>query len=369
MTIPGAMRLDADAPYRRLAGVGGIGTGLFFALEGNHDLGRNESRPARLLDVRDYCKLHIVAHYPAVLLGARPSENGFHVLPMGKVGADEPGRRLRHEMAAAGMDVRFVETVPGRPTLFSVCFQYPDGSGGNLTTSESAATALTPEDVDRLEGVLDRRTIALATPEVPLAARLRLLERATSRGAFRAAALTSAEVGEARASGLFARVDLLSLNQDEAGALVGRSFPAADPRPFLEDCAAALTALQPRVRIVVTAGRRGAWGFAEGRWDHCPALSVPVASTAGAGDALVGGVLAALAAGVPFLVTGAPRVALTDRPLASALDFGVCLAAFTVTSAHTIHPETTLDALVRFARGHGLAFAGELRRVTEGVAA
>ena len=59
-------------PFRRLVGVGGIGAGLFFALEGDHqDLGRDESRPGRLLDVRDYCKLHIVAQYPTVLLGAR----------------------------------------------------------------------------------------------------------------------------------------------------------------------------------------------------------------------------------------------------------------------------------------------------------
>ena len=115
--------------------MGGIGSGIVFALEGGHDLGRNESRPGRLLDVRDYCKLHIVAHYPSVLLGARPEGAPFHVLPIGKVGDDEAGRRLRAEMTAAGMDLRFVDTVTGPPTLFSVCFLYPDGSGGNVTTS------------------------------------------------------------------------------------------------------------------------------------------------------------------------------------------------------------------------------------------
>jgi parallel beta-helix repeat protein len=34
--------------------------------------------------VRDYCKLHIISHYVAVLLGADPSGNPFHVLPIGK---------------------------------------------------------------------------------------------------------------------------------------------------------------------------------------------------------------------------------------------------------------------------------------------
>ena len=105
------LRLDAGSPYRQLIGVGGIGAGLFFALEGNHTLGRNESRPARQLPVRDYCKLHIIAHYVAVLLGP-----GFTVLPIGKVGDDQTGERLYGEMAAAGMDLRFVEQAPGELT-------------------------------------------------------------------------------------------------------------------------------------------------------------------------------------------------------------------------------------------------------------
>ena len=149
--------------------MGGIGTGMFFALEGNHDLGRNESRPGRFLDVRDYCKLHIVAQYPTVLLGAREDRGPFHVVPVGKVGIDEVGLRLRAEMERSGMDVRFVDAVPGRPTLLSVCFQYPDGSGGNVTTVDSAAALVSERDVDLVERWLSPTAIALAVPEVPLA--------------------------------------------------------------------------------------------------------------------------------------------------------------------------------------------------------
>lgn len=143
------LRVDSASPYHRLVGVGGIGTGLFFALEGQHTLGRNESRPARLLNIRDYCKLHIITHYISVLLGAKPAGSPFHIVPVGKVGRDEAGRRMIAEMAAAGMDTRHVESIADQPTLFSVCFQYPDGSGGNITTSVSAASALTCPDVDR----------------------------------------------------------------------------------------------------------------------------------------------------------------------------------------------------------------------------
>jgi sugar/nucleoside kinase (ribokinase family) len=340
--------------------VGGIGAGTFFALEGTHDLGRNESRPGRLIDVRDYCKLHIVAHYPAVLLGARPEGVPFHVLPLGKVGIDEAGLRLLAEMVQAGMDTRVVEGVPGHPTLQSVCFQYPDGSGGNITTVDSAASLLTAKDVDRALPWLDSETLALAAPEVPLAARVHLLERATEKGAFRAAALTTAEVAEARERGLLRLVDLLALNEDEAAALVGAPFPESSEAPFLRRCA---EAVGDDVRLVVTAGARGAFAFDGAGWTHAPALAVPVASTAGAGDALLGGVLAGLAAGLPFVEPGPRRASLADRPLANAFDLGVLLAAFKVTSPHTIPPGLSPRALAGFAREHGLALAGRLPRL------
>ena len=231
--LPRALRLSPDAPYRRLVGVGGIGTGIFFALEGNHDLGRNESRPGRLLDVRDYCKLHIVAQYPTVLLGAREDSGPFHVVPVGKVGIDEVGLRLRAEMERAGMDVRFVDAVPGRPTLLSVCFQYPDGSGGNITTIDSAAALVGERDVDLVERWLSPSALALAVPEVPLPVRRHLLRRATERGALRVASLTTAEMGEALETGFLSLVDLLALNEDEAAALAGAPFPGGAPEPFL----------------------------------------------------------------------------------------------------------------------------------------
>lgn len=322
-------------------GVGGIGAGMVFALEGNHDLGRNESRPGRLLDARDYCKLHIVAHYPAVLLGAR----AFRVIPVGRIGEDAVGARLRREMENAGMDTRFVETMPGAPTLFSVCFQYPDGSGGNVTTSVSAAATLGAADVDRAAPLLDARTIALAVPEAPLPARLHLLALAGGQGALRVAAFTSLEMNAARDA--LGHVDLLAMNEDEAGALVGAPFPDGEPRAFLDRCAATVTAQGPAARIVVTAGRRGAWAFEKGRWSHSPALPVEAASTAGAGDALLGGVLTGLAVGLP---------------LDSALGLGTAAAAFAVASPHTIPDGLTLDALMAFAARHGAPLSSETAR-------
>ena len=358
---PRALRVPADAPYRRLVGVGGIGSGLFFALEGDHDLGRNESRPARLLDVRDYCKLHIVAQYPTVLLGAREDTGPFHVVPVGKVGIDDAGLRLRAEMERAGMDVRFVDAVPGRPTLLSVCFQYPDGSGGNLTTVDSAASLVGERDVDHVERWLGPAAIALAAPEVPLAVRRHLLRRATERGALRVASVTTAEAQEAVATGFLALVDLLSLNEDEAAALAGEALADNAPESALRRLSDVAAATQPGMRIVVTAGARGAWAFDDGGWSHAAALPVRALSSAGAGDALLGGVLTGLAVGLPFVAGSGRRHPLATRPLASALDLGVLVAAFKVTSPHTIPPDLCLDAVLDFAREHGVDLGEHFR--------
>ena len=102
------LRIDESSPHTQLIGVGGIGTGIFFDLASDDSLGRNESRAGRLLDVRDYCKLHIVIHYVATLLGARISGSPFHVVPVGRVGNDAAGCQLIKEMAEGGIDTTAV---------------------------------------------------------------------------------------------------------------------------------------------------------------------------------------------------------------------------------------------------------------------
>ncbi|MBZ5573853.1 MAG: hypothetical protein LAO09_18465 [Acidobacteriia bacterium] len=360
-----ALRIDKSSPYQQLLGVGGIGTGIFFALEGNHTLGREESRPGQLLDVRDYCKLHIIIHYVARLLGASPSGSPFHVLPIGNIGDDLPGRQLLKEMSDAGIDTRLVHTIPGKPTMYSVCFQYPDGDGGNITTSNSAAGALTEQDLD---GVADRqalrggRTIALAAPEVPLEVRHRLLKLATSAGALRAASFVAAEVVTARDAGMFDLLDLVSLNEGEAAALVGCQFSPGEPGRFVDGCLEFLRTKYPKLGMVVTVGETGAYAFADRACNHCPAPKVKVSSTAGAGDALLGGVIAALAAGIPLLRTGPATDRRADGVLETALDFGVLLASYKCLSPHTIHPDAGLDTLQGFAHDLGLAFSPGIER-------
>ncbi len=334
--------------YRALIGTGGIGAGVFFALNGNHTLGREESRSGRLLDRRDYCKLHIVAHYGRTLIGP-----GFHTLPIGMVGNDEVGRRLRAEMEEAGLDLRHVRPDPERPTLYAICLLYPDGSGGNLTVDDSASAHVTPEMVRAAEADLAASAaagIALAVPEVPLAARGELLKLATQHGLFRAASFTSEEVPMALESGLIEQVDLLAINADEAAHLAGLPGGSLPAEEVAQAAVERLRRIRPAIRATITAGSRGSWSWDGTALTHLPAHRVPVASTAGAGDAHLAGVLVGLAAGLP---------------LAEAHELGGLVAALSVTSPHTINKEINRESLCRLASSSDIPLSAGVRRLLD----
>ena len=73
------------------------------------------------------------------------------VIPIGKVGDDEAGRELIREMQAIDLDLKYVTRCPAYPTLYSFCFIYPDGSGGNLTTADSACSQVDARTVEEAD--------------------------------------------------------------------------------------------------------------------------------------------------------------------------------------------------------------------------
>jgi sugar/nucleoside kinase (ribokinase family) len=348
-TRPGLAPLPGSPPgFARLIATGGIGHGILFSLEGDATLGRNESRLGVLQPGRDYCKLHIIAHYVSVLLGAG---SRIEVIPIGRVGNDEAGERLVAEMQSTGMRMEEVRRVPEAATLFSVCFLYPDKSGGNITTALSASSTLTPADVEaalercppRAEGEL-----VLAAPEVPLEARVRLLERGTARGALTAASVLASEAAAFEDAGAFAHTGLLAVNIDEARAIARRTGPDEDPGRVVRACAERVWGLNGAMLVAVTDGADGCWACHDGRILHSPAIPVRPLSTAGAGDAFLAGVVSGLWCGLPFLPAedhgGEPS------PLASATDLGGLVAALSTLSPHSIAPEITASAVLRFLR-------------------
>jgi sugar/nucleoside kinase (ribokinase family) len=316
--------------------------------------------------VRDYCKLHIVIHYIAKLLGARASGSAFHIVPVGRVGNDAAGRQVTKGMEEAGIDTAHVRTIPDRPTLFSVCFQYPDGAGGNITTSNSAAAALCEADINNVVELLNsggNRGIALAVPEVALEVRHHFLRLATQAKAFRAASFVAAEITAAKRAGMFSQLDLVSLNEDEASELVGCPFSSDSPEIFVRKCQDFLRSFFPALRMVVSVGKDGAYGVTADSCSHCPAPKVEVASTAGAGDSLLGAIVAGLAAGIPFLRREPFDKSATSQTIATALELAVLVASYKCLSPHTIHPTACVETLVGFARDVGWSFSPQIEEL------
>jgi sugar/nucleoside kinase (ribokinase family) len=357
------LRANAESGFTCSIGIGGIGAGIMYALSGEHELGRNESRLGELLDARDYCKLHIVEHYIARLMGSSRAPDSFRVWPIGVVGNDATGRQILTEMSAAGMDTQFVRSHPVLKTLFSVCFIYPDGSGGNITSSNSAAQTLSIDDLREALPYMKAagpHGVVLCVPEVPLELRRIFLEAASDHGNYRVCSFALGDIEEAQRMGLVSLTDLLALNQEEASALLGDGPGQELDAELLVKRAARFTAARPQLRMIVSVGPKGAWGFERGNSQFCPTPVLQPLSTAGAGDALLAGVVCGLAAGIPFIMPSECGSSFSGRVLKTALDLGVLNASFSVTSIHAIHPDAILKNLFAFAELQGASISESL---------
>lgn len=333
----------------KVFGTGGIGAGMFFNLEGDHTLGRDESRLGYLLDYQDYCKQHIILHYVAKLT------KKVKIYAIGKVGQDEHGRRLISQMQSAGILTDYVETTSEARTMFSICFQYPDGSGGNITTSNSVCNLVTPEYIEKSSLQVDSDTMILAAPEVSLDSRIRLLKIGRTRGAFNIASLLSGEVQEFEKKNGFDLCDLLAINIDEAKAI---SKVDGEAEEVAKITAEKIIGYNVNTRIIVTAGKHGCYTFENGRCERINIINVPVVSTAGAGDALLGGTIAGLINGMPFQ-KGIWDNYFAETPLCSAVEYGTIVSTFAVMSIDTIAKRVSRESIIKFIKENSLSTSEE----------
>ncbi|MEP7106970.1 MAG: PfkB family carbohydrate kinase [Ferruginibacter sp.] len=347
--------LPSGLVYDHIVSTGGIGSGIFFSLRGIETLGRNESRMATLLPYKDFCKQHIILHYVSVLLGAQLNGD-FQSYPIGRVGNDEIGKSLLSQMNDVGMDTRHVSLSDHLPTLFSVCFQYPDHSGGNITTAESACSQVLPEDISLFfkDFELNGRTgIMLAVPEVPVNTRIKLLEYGRLRRSLNVASVLSSEVDEFKEAGGFAMVDILALNIDEARSIAQIKDESVATGMIIEACIEKLTAVHPSISVLITCGSSGVYSYSGSRVEFTAALKVPVISTAGAGDAFLAGLIAGLCCGLP-IIKGANDDSFSSSPLKSATQLGILLASLSVTSPDTINANANTESVYRLIKEYKL---------------
>ena len=214
---------------------------------------------------------------------AAAAHSGVPVFFVGAVGTDLSGQRLRADLASHGVDVTHLREVEGPSGTENTIIL---DAGANATvTIEPAKASLFPAPAD----------IVVLQAEIPEAANAEALAWAHSFGARVLLNLAPARPTDVA---FLARVDVLIVNETEAGLTLGMPAPASPTEAL--GIARALRGLGPK-HVMVTLGADGAAWASGSEAGHCPALSLgEVVDTTGAGDACVGALAAAMALGKPF---------------------------------------------------------------------
>jgi ribokinase len=209
----------------------------------------------------------------------------------GAVGTDEFGRFLLDALSAGGVDASRVARLPSTASGMSVAISDASGDYGAVIVS-GANLLVDPTNFTEPGLWQDARALILQN-EMPDAINISAARAARTAGAM--VCLNAAPYRPLSAD-LAALVDLLVVNAIEAEELGGLA---------VTDLASAAAAAQVLARefpsVVVTAGGEGVAGMRRGEEPVVlPALRVKLVSTHGAGDAFVGALVTALAAGRSF---------------------------------------------------------------------
>lgn len=328
-----------------IVGTGGIGTGILFKFQENTTLGRDESRLAELSDAKDYCKLHIILHYVAMFGPKIP------IYAIGRVGNDNAGRQVTEMMQQVGINTDFVKISKHAPTLYSVCYTYPDSDGGNITASNSASYQVNKKDIDSFFSQISNGAtgLVLAAPEVPLDVREYLLMRGREQGCLNTASFTSAEIQRCVDRKMLQYVDFLSINKDEMQTFMQAFGDVNIQEPC--ECYSHMRKLNPHINVVITLGKEGAYAFGEGQQMKVPAIWKKAVNSAGAGDCYMGTMIAAFLHELSIFDTGEGVGIAGLAALASSMK---------VECKDTIDTQITLESLLAYADKLGIQFTRKI---------
>ncbi len=216
-----------------------------------------------------------------------------------RIGDDSVGRLIRRELAAEGVRV-IAPTGPGSTGFMLKTRERPDRTDVSFWRRESAATALSPSDVDdellRQHSLIHLTGITPALSESAQSLTTSLIQRARSFGItvsfdinYRSR-LWSRTDASAFLRDTLPFVDVLFAGPDEA-ALVTDA-------PASEEMARSIASYGPQ-SVVIKLGAQGCISLCKGEVLTMSARPAAVIDTVGAGDAFVAGYLAELVLGRP----------------------------------------------------------------------
>ena len=228
---------------------------------------------------------------------------GARVAMLGAVGADGFGATMRTGLAAEGIDLAHLATVPGPSGIALIAVD--DAGANQIVIAPGANAAVTTAAIDRALDLLEPG-ILLLQHEIPLDAVAHAARAAAAGGWF--VLLNRAPAAPVPAA-VWPALDLIAPNETEAAALLGA--PVTDP----DAAAAGLRALGARAALVTLGAAGAVYADAAGTRRVAP-LPARAVDTTGAGDAFLGALAAMLAAG---------------RRIDEALGFAAAAAALSVT--------------------------------------
>lgn len=214
---------------------------------------------------------------------------GTRVAMVGRVGDDVFGGSLREGMQRDGVDITHVEVTPGVSTGTAL-IHVDDRAENTIVIIPGANGKLTPDDVDRLSGVIAGTKVLMLQLEVPLETVVRAAETAKKAGV--TVILDPAPARELPAE-LLELVDIITPNETEASILTGRTVSDARTAKL-----AAVDLLRTGVgTVLVKLGARGALLAAGNTFEPMDGFAVQAVDTTAAGDAFGGGLATALVEG------------------------------------------------------------------------
>jgi ribokinase len=239
---------------------------------------------------------------------------GAEVAMVGRVGNDSFGDELLTNLKKDGVSIEGVEHDPNEPTGAALIL-VEEGGENMIAVARGAGRMVGEADVSRATKGLRERDVLLLQLEIPMAA---VAAAARAGNAAGARVILNAAPAAPLEAGLVSQLEVLVINELEAEAFLGR--PAANPAQA-EEAARAAVAMGAQ-SAVVTLGAAGAV-LAQGNSIHrMKAQRVEAVDTTGAGDAFVGALAAALAAGAALVeaaeLAGAAGAAAVTKPGAQA---------------------------------------------------
>lgn len=252
---------------------------------------------------------------------------GAEVVLISAVGDDPTGRQLLIQTAEAGVNLDYVQMLPGRVTGSYIALLEADGHLSVALDDVRVMEAITPAYLNRHRVLFRDASLVMFDGSLTEAAIKTVVRLAKEYGVPLCADPASARLAY-KLRPYLADLDLLVPNQVEEAELCEVDFPGYDPMASLTMARRLLNAGVKTV--IVTLSDFGLDYTTADEMGYIPPSHIRFADSTGTGDAVTAAIIFGL---------------LNELPVIEAIRLGAAAAAVTLQSTETVVPDLSLDML------------------------